>query len=97
MPKFGADFGTLGIARPDLLARYAPRHLHARLSGVQALLVIAGQASRAGRAAVLRAATGSYMSVFLAVAVCSLCAALRLWAGGESRADMRSSAVGTSQ
>ncbi len=33
---FGAGFGVLSIARPDLLARYVPRHLYARLSGVQA-------------------------------------------------------------
>jgi len=39
---FGAGFGVLSIARPDQLARYAPRHLYARLSGIQALLVIAG-------------------------------------------------------
>ena len=41
----GAGFGVLSIARADLLARYAPRHLYARLSGVQALLVIAGEAA----------------------------------------------------
>ena len=73
---FGLGFGVLNIARPDLLARYAPRHLYARLSGVQALLVIAGEAAGPTAAAALRAATGSYTPVFLAVAFCSLAAAL---------------------
>ena len=108
---FGAGIGVLSIARPDLLARYAPRHLYARLSGVQALLVIAGEAAGPTAAAVLHAATGSYTPVCLAVALCSLCAALLLLAAdrahrravdtyredSESSADMRSSAAGTSQ
>ena len=78
---FGLGFGVLNIARPDLLARYAPRHLYARLSGVQALLVIAGEAAGPTAAAALRAATGSYTLVFLAVAFCSLAAALLFLAG----------------
>ncbi|MGO9672028.1 MAG: MFS transporter [Streptosporangiaceae bacterium] len=73
---FGAGFGVLSIARPDQLARYAPRHLYARLSGIQALLVIAGEAAAPTAAAVLRAATGSYTPVFIAIACCSLAAAL---------------------
>jgi hypothetical protein len=65
---FGAGFGVLSIARPDQLARYAPRHLYARLSGIEAAAPTA--------AAVLRAATGSYTPVFIAIACCSLAAAL---------------------
>ena len=82
---FGLGFGVLNIARPDLLARYAPRHLYARLSGVQALLVIAGEAAGPTAAAALRAATGSYTPVFLAVAFCSLAAALLLLAADRAR------------
>ncbi|MFI5065006.1 MAG: MFS transporter [Streptosporangiales bacterium] len=81
---FGAGFGVLSIARLDLLARYTPRHLYARLSGVQALLVIAGEAAGPTAAAVLRAATGSYTPVFLAVALCSLSAALLLLAADRA-------------
>ncbi len=84
MVLFGAGFGVLSIARPDLLARYAPRHLYARLSGVQALLVIAGEAAGPTAAAVLRADTGSYTPVFLAVAVWSLFAALLLLAADRA-------------
>jgi MFS family permease len=73
---FGLGYGVLHIARPDLLARYAPRHLYARLSGIQAVLVIAGEAAAPTVAAALRAATGSYVAVFLTVASCSLGAAL---------------------
>jgi hypothetical protein len=50
------------------------------LSGVQALLVIAGEATGPTAATVLRAATGSYTPVFAAVAACSLTAALLLLA-----------------
>ena len=81
---FGAGFGVLSIARPDLLARYAPRHLYARLSGVQALLVIADEAAGPTAAAALHAATGSYTPVFLAVALCSLSAALLLLAADRA-------------
>ncbi len=81
---FGLGFGVLNIARPDLLARYAPRHLYARLSGVQALLVIAGEAAGPTAAAALRAATGSYTPVFLAVAFCSLAAALLVLAADRA-------------
>jgi MFS family permease len=81
---FGAGFGVLSIARPDLLARYAPRHLYARLSGVQALLVIAGEAAGPTAAAALHAATGSYAPVFLAVAACSFAAALLLLAADRA-------------
>jgi len=40
---FGLGFGVLNIARPDMLAQYAPRGLYARLSGIQASLVIASR------------------------------------------------------
>jgi hypothetical protein len=66
---FGLGYGVLSIARPDLLARYAERRLFARLSGVQALLVILGEA--AGPAG----ATGSYTPVFIAIAAASACSA----------------------
>ena len=75
---FGLGYGVLSIARPDLLARYALRNLFARLSGVQALLVIAGEAAGPALAAVLRAVTGSYTPVFLAVAAASACSAVLL-------------------
>jgi MFS family permease len=77
---FGIGFGVLSIARPDLLARYAPRHVFARLSGVQALIVIAAEASGPIAAATLRAATGSYTAVFIAVAVASTALGLLLMA-----------------
>jgi len=73
---FGLGFGVLNIARPDLLARYAPRHFYARLSGIQALMVIAGEAAAPTGAAALRAATGSYTPVSIAVVAYSLVAAL---------------------
>lgn len=81
---FGAGFGVPSIARPDLLARYAPRLLYARLSGIQALMVIAGEAAGPTAAAALHAATGSYTPVFMAVASCSLAAALLLIAADRS-------------
>ena len=86
---FGAGFGVLSIARPDLLARYAPRHLYARMSGVQALLVIAGEAAGPTAAAALRAATGSYTPVFLAIALTSLTAALLLLAADRAHHQAR--------
>ena len=55
---FGLGFGVFSIARPDMLAQYAPRHLYARLSGIQALLVIAAEAAAPTAAAALRAASG---------------------------------------
>jgi MFS family permease len=73
---FGLGYGVLNIARPDLLARYTPRHLYARLSGIQALLIIVGEATAPTAAAALRTATGSYTPVFIAVAFCSFGAAL---------------------
>jgi len=75
---FGLGSGVLSIARPDLLSRHAPRHLFARLGGVQALLVIAGEAAGPALAAVLHAVTGSYTPVFLAVAAASACSAVLL-------------------
>ncbi len=42
---FGLGFGVLNIARPDMLAQYAPRRLYARLSGIQASLVITAEAA----------------------------------------------------
>ena len=88
---FGLGFGVLSIARPDLLARYAPRHLYARLSGVQALLVIAGEVAGPTAAAALHAATDSYTPVFLAVAACSLTAALLLLAADRAHRQAASS------
>lgn len=73
---FRLGFGVLHIARPDLLAQYAPRSLFARLSGVQALLVIIGEATAPTAAAVLHSVTGSYGPMFIAVGACSLAAAL---------------------
>ena len=73
---FGLGFGVLHIARPDLLAQYAPRSLFARLSSVQALLVIIGEATAPTAAAVLHSVTGSYRPMFIAVGACSLAAAL---------------------
>jgi hypothetical protein len=82
---FGLGFGVLNIARPDMLARYAPRRLYARLSGIQASLVIAAEASAPTAAAALRAASGSYTPVFTAVALCSLGAALLFVAADRAR------------
>ena len=73
---FGLGFGVLHIARPDLLAQYAPRPLFARLSGVQALLVIIGEATAPTAAAAMHTITGSYTPMFIAVGACSLAAAL---------------------
>jgi hypothetical protein len=78
---FGLGFGVLSIARPDLLARYAPRLLFARLSGIQALLVTGAEAVGPFAASVLYAATGSYTPVFAAVAAASVAAAVLLVAG----------------
>jgi MFS family permease len=75
---FGLGYGVLNIARPDLLARYAVRRLFARLSGIQALLVIAGEAAGPAGAAVLRAVTGSYTPVFVTIAAASVCSAVLL-------------------
>ena len=75
---FGLGFGVLNIARSDMLAQYAPRRLFARLSGIQASLVITAEASGPTAAAALRAASGTYTQVFAAVAFCSLGAALLL-------------------
>jgi Major Facilitator Superfamily len=72
---FGLGYGVLSIARPDLLARYAARRLFARLSGTQALLVIAGEAAGPAGAAALRAVTGSYTPVFVDIAAASPCSA----------------------
>jgi len=78
---FGLGYGVLNIARPDLLARYAPRPLFARLSGMQAMLVTGAEAAGPFAGAVLRAVTGSYVPVFVAVAASSVTAALLLVAG----------------
>lgn len=50
---------VFSIARPDMLAGYAPRRLYARLSGIQALLVIAAEASAPTAGATVRAASGA--------------------------------------
>lgn len=73
---FGGGFGVLSIARPDLLASYAPRNLYARLSGIQALFVVAGEAAGPTGGALLRAAAGEYVPVFIAVAALALAAAI---------------------
>ncbi len=73
---FGLGFGVLHIARPDLLAQYAPRPLFARLSGVQALLIIIGEATAPTAAAAMHTLTGTYTPMFIAVGACSLTAAL---------------------
>jgi hypothetical protein len=57
---FGLGFGVLHITRPDLLAQYAPRPLFARLSGVQALLIIIGEATAPTAAAARHTLTGTY-------------------------------------
>jgi MFS family permease len=88
---FGLGYGVLSIARPELLARYTPRHLYARLSGVQALLIIVGEAAAPTAAAALHTATGSYTPVFIAVATCSLGAALLFLAA--DRAHRRGSSL----
>lgn len=75
---FGVGYGVLNIARPDLLARYSARRLFARLSGIQALLVIVGEAAGPAAAAALRAVTGSYTPVFIAIGVASACSAALL-------------------
>jgi cyanate permease len=81
---FGAGYGVLSIARPDLLARYAARRFFAQVSGIQALLVIIGEALGPTGGAILHRATGSYTLVFVTVAFCSLAAALLFL--GASRA-----------
>lgn len=86
---FGLGFGVFSIARPDMLAQYAPRRLYARLSGIQALLVITGEALAPTAAAALRAASGSYVPVFVAVAVCSLGAALLFVAADRAQRRMQ--------
>ena len=72
------SYGVLNIARPDLLARYSARRLFARLSGIQALLVVVGEAAGPAAAAALHAVTGSYTPVFIAVGVASACSAALL-------------------
>ena len=86
---FGLGFGVLSIARPDMLAQYAPRHLYARLSGIQALLVIAAEAAAPTAAAALRAASGTYTPVFATVAFCSLAAALLFLAADRAHRRTR--------
>ena len=81
---FGLGFGVLHIARPDLLAQYAPRPLFARLSGLQALLVIIGEATAPTAAAAIHTITGSYTPMFIAVGACSLTAALLFAAAGRA-------------
>lgn len=81
---FGAGFGVLHIARADLLADYVPRRLYARISGIQALLVIAGEGLAPTGAAALRTASGSYTSVFLLVGACALAAALLFLAADQA-------------
>ena len=86
---FGLGFGILNIARPDMLAQYAPRRLFARLSGIQASLVITAEASAPTAAAVLRVASATYTTVFAAVAFCSLGAALLLAAADRAHRQAR--------
>jgi MFS family permease len=92
---FGLGFGVLSIARPDMLAQYAPRRLYARLSGIQASLVIAAEAAAPTAAAALRAASASYTPVFAAVALCSLGAALLFVAADRARRPGRPRGGGT--
>ena len=86
---FGLGFGVLNIARPDMLAQYAPRRLFARLSGIQASLIITAEASAPTVAATLRAASGTYTPAFVAVAFCSLGAALLLAAADRAHRQAR--------
>lgn len=73
---FGAGFGVLHIARADLLAEYVPRHYYARISGIQALLIIAAEGLAPTGASALRTTSGTYTPVFLLVGACALAAAL---------------------
>ena len=84
---FGLGFGVLHIARPDLLAQYAPRPLFARLSGVQALLIIIGEATAPTAAAAMHTLTGTYTPMFIAVGACSLTAALLFAAAGTAHRE----------
>ena len=86
---FGLGFGVFSIARPDMLAQYAPRRLYARLSGIQALLVIAAEAAAPTAGAALRAASGTYTPVFAAVAFCTLGAALLFVAADRAHRQAR--------
>jgi len=74
-----------------MLAQYAPRRLFGRLSGIQASLVIAAEASALTAASALRAASGTYTPVFAAVAACSLAAALLLAAADRAHRRFSSS------
>lgn len=71
-----------------MLAQYAPRRLYARLSGIQASLVIA-QRHHPTAAAVLHGASGSYTPVFAAVVLCSLGAALLFVAADRAHRQAR--------
>ena len=85
---FGLGYGVLSVARPDPARELRPRHLYARLSGIQALLVIAGEAAgptTTTTAAALHTATRSYTPVFIAVAACSASSALLLTAAEHAR------------
>ena len=83
---FGLGYGVLSVARPDPARELRPRHLYARLSGIQALLVIAGEAAGpTTTAAALHTATRSYTPVFIAVAACSASSALLLTAAEHAR------------
>lgn len=84
---FGLGYGVLSVARSDPARELRPRHLYARLSGIQALLVIAGEAAgpTTTTAAALHTATRSYTPVFIAVAACSASSALLLTAAEHAR------------
>ena len=82
---FGLGYGVLSVARPDPARELRPRHLYARLSGIQALLVIAGEAAGPTTTAALHTATRSYTPVFIAVAACSASSALLLTAAEHAR------------
>jgi len=85
---FGLGFGVFSITRPDMLARYAPRRLYARLSGIWAWLVIAAEASAPTAGAAVRAASGTD-TVFTAVAFCSLGAAVLFVAADRAHRQAR--------
>ena len=88
---FGLGFGVLHLARADLLAGYAPHRLYARISGLQALVVITVEALTPTAASLARAATGDYTAVLLGVGVCALAAAL--FFAAADRVHRRGSAV----
>ncbi|MFF2954067.1 MFS transporter [Kitasatospora sp. NPDC057965] len=94
---FGSAFGVLHIARADLLADYAPRRYFARLSGIQALLLVTAEAAAPTGAAALRTAAGTYTPVLITVATICAAAAVLLFGADHahrSRTPRASAPVG---